>query len=196
MANWADVIYNITAIYVASFNVVTNTYGTPALVKYGQQLNYEWESDTDEIKAYGQFVAALGIPTKATGTLMMASLNFDAMAIMTGLTPADSGSTPNRQKKVLWLTGGSGTPYFGCIAAYVADDGGNEVIGFPKSKLETYPGFTQEQNQFNVPELTFNAYAPSTTKRMAMKSIAYETLTAPPTDQSGFQAFFAEMLDS
>src|SRR5690606_11975984 len=101
-----------------------------------------------------------------------------------------------RQKKTLWTTGGAGTGYFGLIAAYVADDGGNMVVGFPKAKLGTFPGFTQEQNQFRHSEIPFNAFAPSTLKRIAMKSIAYETLTAPPSDQSGFQAYFDECLDS
>ena len=134
MPEYGDVIYNITSMYVAALQS-DNSYGTPSYIDYGQQLSWEYESDEDEIKSYGQIVEKLTIPIKATGTFMQASMDLASFAILTSNSASESGSTPNRLKTVDILVGGAGLPYFGIVAAFAAPSGANMLAGFPKAKL-------------------------------------------------------------
>ena len=189
MPSYGDIIYNITAMYVAALGA-DNSYGTPALVEYGQDFTYEYTADQDEIKSYGLIVEALAIIIKATGTLKEASLNIASKEIMTGSSESESGSTPNRVSILDIQVGGAGLPYFGLIVAG-ASVVGNVLVGFPKAKLETWPSFTIEQNKFRMGEAKVNMFAPSTVIRKLVRTKKYETVTNPPTDAEGFDTFFS-----
>jgi len=194
MPEYGDVIQNITAMYVAALGS-DNSYGTPALIDYGQQLSWEFESDTDEIKSYGLIVESLAIPIKATGTLVQASMDLASFAIMTSNSSSESDSAPDRVKTVDVQVGGSGLPYFGIIAAFASPSGANVIAGFPKCMLETVPGFNVEQNTFRVAEVSINMFSPSTTIRKVSRYKKYETAAAIPSDASGFDTFFDGMFD-
>ena len=194
MPSYGDVIYNITAMYVAAL-ASDNSFGTPALIEYGKDFSWEYAADTDEIKSYGMIVDTLAIITKATGTLKEGSLNMDSKSIMTATSESTAGSTPNQITTIDFRAGGGGLPYFGLVIAG-ASVIGNIVAGFPKCKLETIPSFTIEQNKFRMGEAKVNMLPPSTTIRKLSRILRYETVTAPPTDASGFDTFFSGMFDA
>lgn len=190
MPSFGDIIYNITDMYVAP--LTGSTYGTPARVEYVSSLSFEFETDEDTIKAYGLTVEKLSVPTGITGTLAEASLNWSAASVMTGMSEASSGTTPNAVKTLDMLMGGAGLPYFGLIAAYASLEG-NALLGFPKCKLGSLPAFTVEQNVFRTAEISMMMLAPSTTVRKALRLRKNETAASVPSAQADFQAFFAGM---
>lgn len=189
MPQYSEVIYNPTAAWVAQANADT-TFGTPVNVDYIQQVTFEYESDTDEIKSAGQFVESLAVPTKATGELSQASLDFPGMSVITGYGNTNFGATPNQYGIMNILTGGAGLPYFGMIVAYASTNGGNLLVGFPKMKLETVPGFTVDQNTFRIGTANFNAYAPSVVIRQVVRYRKYETAAQIPQTAQDFEDFF------
>ncbi|GEM_PF-2501118 len=192
MPEYGDVIQNITSMYVATLGS-DNTYGTPSYIDYGQQLSWEYESDTDEIKAYGLIVESISIPIKATGTFMQASMDLTSYAILTSNTASESATTPDRVKTVDQAVGGAGLPYFGIIAAFASTNGSNVIAGFPKAKLSTIPGFSVEQNTFRTSEVGIEMFAPSVTVRKVSRYKKYETAANIPATPSDFDTFFSGM---
>lgn len=191
---YAEVIYNPTAIYVASLtDAVAGTYGTPQLIEYGQKFEFDIESDNDEIMAYGLTVEALAVPKKATGTLTQAAMNFAAIAILCGFTNNSYLTTPNRYNIMDINVGGSGLPYFGVIVSYAATNGANMLAGFAKAQLDTVPGFKVDQNKFRIGEAKINGYAPNTQIRKVVRLKGNETAATVPTTGVTFGAFFSGM---
>lgn len=189
MVAYSEVLYNITEAKVALL-ANDNTYGTPVAIDYLQTLTFEYEADTDEIMSGGLIVETLAIVKKATGEVSNAAMNWAAMAVMCGLTAGDYGTTPNQYGVMDFAVGGAGLPYFGLIMRAEATLGGNVIIGFPKAKLQTYPGFEMDQNKFRLGSAGFDAVAPSTTVRKAVRVKKNETAGSVPTSAADFLAFF------
>lgn len=191
---YGDIIYNIVGIYVAPLtNDVTGVYGTPAFIERGMKLSWDYTSDEDEIKSYGQVTDALTIITKGEGTLDDAAMNFDAVVAMTGVSQSSSGSTPNASTLMKVTTGGAGFGYFGMAAAYAATGGANLVVGIPKCMLKTFPAFTSDQNKFRTSSIGIKFFSPSTTIRELVKYTKNETAGALPSTAGAFNAYFAGM---
>lgn len=194
MPEFGEVIYNVESIIVAALQS-DNTYGTPAIIEYGQELIWEFEADNDELSGYGMTVELLAIIRKAMTTLKKGSLSSDARTILTGMSQSTSGTTPNQIATHDVVMGGSGLPYFG-VVFQGASVFGNVIGGAPKCKLETYPKLGIAENKFSIHEAKLNAIAPSTTIRKAFRLKRYETAGSIPTDASGFDTFFSGMFDS
>lgn len=193
MPQYAQVIKNITGIYVASLKS-DNTYNTPAYVEYGGDVSFEFEMDENELDAYGMTVESLAVVKKATGSFQDGTFNFAVLKEMVGggswSSQSESGSTPNRYQVGDVLAGGEGNGYFGMIAAFAGTNGSNMLVGFPKAMLGQFPAFDAGQNEFRVTEVDFNAYAPSTAIRKAVRFKRNETAASIPTTANDFLAFF------
>jgi hypothetical protein len=174
MPQYSEVTYNVTEAYVAALTV-TNTYGTPVPIDYIGKFSFTVESDTDELMSAGQIVETLAIPKKNTGELSQGSLDFNAMAVLCGYTQGNYSTTPNQYAVLDMLMGGSGLPFFGLLVAYASTLGGNVLVGFPKAKLQTVPGFEADQNKFTVRTAGFDAIAPTTTRRASARIRRQET---------------------
>ena len=187
---FGDVIQNITGINVASLDSV-NVYGDPEFIVYGEKLTYEYESDEDDLKTYGQVAEKLTIPTKGVAVLEEGSLNWPALVAMTGFA-INSGSGYEEMDA---LVGGEGMPYFGVIVSYASINGANMLAGFPKCKLTNMQSFNAEQNQFRVGELNFEFFAPSTVIRKLSRTRRYEVAESIPSTAAAFLAYFDGMFD-
>lgn len=175
MPQFAEVIYNPTDLIVAKLNN-DNSYGTPVRIDYFEKVAFDFEADTDEIKAGGLIVEALSIATKVTGSMDNGALNFAAMSIIQGDTPpAVYGTTPSQYQYLDITVGGAGNPYFGLIVQYASTLGGALLACFPKVMLTKKPGFDIDQNKFRVGSAEFGAYAPSTISRRVARLLKYET---------------------
>ena len=190
MSLFGEVLYNPTELWVAKLNA-DNTYATPVLVDQLQKITFQFEADTDALKAYGQVTELLSIVTHGSGTLEQASLDYAAMTAMTGLTAAASGSTPNQASTMDFTTGGAGLPYFGWIGAFAGLLGANVIIGAAKCMLDQYPAFTMDQNKFRMGSAGFRFVSPNTTIRKALRARRYETAVASPASSANFATFFS-----
>lgn len=190
MPQFAEVIYNPYAAYVAALNL-DNTYGTPVQIDYLGKLSFQFEHDQDELMSGGQIVEKMSIAKKATGELTQGAMNFAALAIMIGETAADYGVTPSQYSILDARTGGSGMPYFGLIVAYAATNGANMLAGFPKAMLQTVPGFDVDQNKFRIGSANFDAVPPSQNVRKVVRMRRYETAASIPTTANAFLDFFS-----
>lgn len=193
MPQFAEVIYNPTDLIVAKLNN-DNTYGTPVRIDYFEKVAFDFEADTDEIKAGGLIVEALSIATKVTGSMDNGALNFAAMSILQGDTPpAVYGTTPSQYQYLDVTVGGAGNPYFGLMVQYASTLGGAVIVGFPKSMLSKKPGFDIDQNKFRVGSAEFGAYAPSTISRRVARVLKYETAPTMTLSSAYMQGFFNGM---
>lgn len=196
MPQYGEIIMNVTGIRVATLNA-DNTYTTPAYVEYGGDISFEVEMANNELSAYGMIVESLAVAQKVTGNFVDGTFNFDVLAAMLGAgtfnAESESGTTPDRYRVANLLMGGAGNGYFGMIASLAAKDGANVLVGVPKAMLETVPGIAVAQNEFRTTDVGFNAYAPSTSIRRALKIKRNETAEAVPATANDFGAFFAGM---
>jgi len=175
MPQFAEVIYNPTDLIVAKLNN-DNSYGTPVRIDYFEKVAFDFEADTDEIKAGGLIVEALSIATKVTGSLDNGAMNFAAMSIIQGDVPTSVyATTPSQYQYADITVGGAGNPYFGLIVQYASTLGGALLACFPKAMLSKKPGFDIDQNKFRVGSAEFGAYAPSTISRRVARLLKYET---------------------
>lgn len=157
---FGEVSYTLKKLIVASYNIVANTYGTPAVVADGQMMVSEPEADTDKMRGYGVFTRGLAVPIGATVTFKAGGIDIEALKIVAGATVTTTGTAPNRIRKVTLPAGGAGLPYFGVIGVSATDDGGVAVIGLQAVKLDTVPRYEAngEENKFNVMETTGYAF--------------------------------------
>lgn len=192
MPSYGDVIYNPYEAFAAAL-LPNLTYGPPSRVDYMGKVSFEYESDTDELKSGGMIVETITIPTKVTGEIEQGSLDYITWAIMTGFGAAEYSTTPNRYYRSTVKLGGEGLPYFGLIIAYAALSGANLLVGFPKVKLDTVPGFDQEQNKFRLSNSNFSGLAVSTSNRGAVVYQKNETAkSVPATSAAAFLDFFSQ----
>lgn len=190
MPQYGEIVYNPTDSWIATYDPVAGEFSLPVRVDYIQQVTFEYESDTDEIKTAGLIAESLAVITKGTGELSQASLDFAGMTVLTGYGSTEFNTTPNRYSVQDIVVGGEGLPYFAMITSYAATNGANALVGFAKMKLETVPGWTVDQNQFRIGSANFNAFPPSTTYRKAARIVRYETAAIVPQTAEGFLEFF------
>ncbi|MBZ0293565.1 MAG: hypothetical protein K8L99_13440 [Anaerolineae bacterium] len=195
---YGDILYNPNGLVVAALNDVAKTYSTPVVIERFGDLDFEFTVDEDEIKSGGLFTDALRVPTKVTGTLRDAALNWTALTAMAGIVSesVNGSSSPDAVRQLDYIFGGEGLGYFGAIAAVAGTNGSNALIGFAKSQLGTYPSFSMAQNEFRRAETPIHVYPPSTTIRKGIRVRVHETATSIPTSQSAFQAFFSGLFDA
>ncbi len=185
---FGDVVYTLTNLVVArlkadlTYDVVSRSLGL------GSQLSFEVQSDTDKLRSYGMVARMLAILTHLEGTIAAGAIEADALWILTGHNTTSSGSAPNRTGTVDVLAGGASLPYFGAVGSFASEDGANALVGLRRCMLDTFPGWTVEENKFRVAETKFSAMPIDTTSRKLHRIRRYETVAAIPGD---LNAFFA-----
>ncbi len=182
--------YSVSEARVAGFSFATEQYASSVALNYLQSVSFEPEHDTDELMNLGAVERMLSVLTKVTVGLKMGGLDWTALAEMTGMANADSGSGATEQKLNEFEGGGGGLPYFGLAVALPTDDAATVLHVYLRLvKLETYPAISPEMNKFMIPELKGTAarlrLAAGTTFKIAslkMRPVG----TALPTDFSAW----------
>jgi hypothetical protein len=189
---YGEVMYTLSGIIIARYNIVANTFGTPVVVDDGQMAVFEPEADTDKMRGYGQHTRGLTVPIGSKVTLKAGGIDYSAYEVMSGATITDSGSTPNQVRTVDTLAGGAGLPYFGVIGVGETDDGGKFVCGHKAIKLDTIPKreFNGETNKFMLWETAGYSF-PQNNKIDRIKVYESAAGWVVPTTGAEFLAFFA-----
>jgi hypothetical protein len=193
---FGEVIYLCTNIIVASYNSVTDTFGTPISLAVGQMLTVEPEADTDQLRTYGVVGDVLSVPTGAKITLGAGAIDRDALGAIGGAANYTSGLTPNRVVTTDWKMGEDGElPYFGAIGTARGTNGVLVAVGIQKAKLNVQPKYTLDgkENKFNLLEI--EGYAAPVERSniwMGVRTKTYETASdfTAPADATAFKAFF------
>jgi hypothetical protein len=146
-----------TAVF--SYNITTDTYGTPAGWAGGQMFMAEPEADNDQLREYSVKTRLLSVTVGSKGKVKGGGLDFSSVNILCGSPFGEYYSEPNRTRIMDDVAGGAGLPYFGALAVSATDDGGIYVQGLRCMKLNVLPAITHdgEQNKFSISEV--EAYA-------------------------------------
>lgn len=193
---FSEVIYLLTDIVVASYNSVTDTFGTPVSLAEGQSFMIEPEGDTDKLRGYGVNKEGLSVPIGAVVTLGQGTIDRDALVVLAGVSSYLSGLTPNRVVTMDYKAGGDGElPYFGAIGVAKATNGGLVAVGVQKVMLDTQPKWTLDgkKNAFVLQETKGYAFPVTrSSELMLIRTKTYETASnwTAPTDAASFKAFF------
>lgn len=193
---FGEVLYLLTDLIVASYNSVSDTFGTPVSLAVGQLLSIEPEADNDQLRNYGVKSDLLSVPVGAKITLGGGAIDRDALVAIGGAANYTSGLTPNQVVTTDWKAGEDGElPYFGVIGVA---RGLNSVVvaaGIQKCKLNMQPKYTLDgkENKFNLQEI--EGYASPVERSnvwMLVRTKTYETasLWTAPASGSDFKAFF------
>jgi hypothetical protein len=192
---FAEVSYTLSKLAVAAYNITANTYGTPATLALGQEMDVDSEADNDKLASYGRNIRLLSVIKGGVIKLGTGGISFAGLVIVAGITSAESGSTPNQARKATFPAGGAGLPYFGAIGESPTDDGGIEVVGLQACKLDKYPSrkYDGKTNKFNMTD-TDGSFVPVDIAGVAVAMVirTYETASdwTTPTTGPGFLAFF------
>ncbi len=147
---YGEVVFSLVQMRLASYNIVTDTFGTAVELPEAQTLEFSFETDTDAIKAGGYLQHLLAVTTHATLKLSSAGVPFEALAILSGASNNSSGTPPNRTRRLNVGAGGSGLPYFGVVGKLVGEQGDDLHVGLPVCKLDGVPSWKAEQNKFVI----------------------------------------------
>jgi hypothetical protein len=192
---FGEVSYTLTDVIVASYNDVTNTYGTPAALASGHTVSIEPEGDNDKLMGYGVTTGMLSVVRGATLGFGAGGIDFSVMAIVAGLSTSTSGTGAQRVRKVLYPAGGEGLPYFGMIGVAATTNSGYAAVGLQCCKLDSHPKWTLDgkENKFNVSEV--GGYAmpiqiSSVYYLIVAKEIEDKTTWNAPATGGAFLTFF------
>lgn len=189
---FGELAYTLKSLIVASYNPVTDTYGTPEVVADGQLIVGEPESDTDKLRGYGVYTAGLSVAIGAKVSFKAGGIDFSALQIITGITNSVSGASGSQIRRAKFTAGGNGLPYFGVIGVGAIDGGGVAVIGFPKVMLDMYPKYelNGETNKFNIWETAGYAFTPQgSTFFYVLEQHETSATWEAPADGTEFKAF-------
>lgn len=198
---FAEYIYSPTSIYVAALGSNSQAdYGTPAFLGGVENIGWEYQSDTDQAKQYGQVTDGLTIPTHGTFTASVVRFQWEVQPIIlgnAGSSTLNSGDSPNERHRIVIKTGGEGLPYFGLIMTLAARNGGLVVASYPKVMLDNIPAFTLDQNQFRRGDMPMTIFTPSEIIKEMMWIDGFETAAdfTMPTTAGGWNTYFASFFD-
>lgn len=157
---YGEVIFSLTDLTVATFNVLTGVVGTGVDLPEQQTLEFGFEADTDRIKATGAYRHKLTVITHGVFTLAAAGIPYAALATITNMTRTSSGSAPNRQQTGRFQVGGAGLPYFAIAGKMVGEQGDDLHVGLICCKLDAPPKWKFEQNKYAISECKGECISP------------------------------------
>ena len=149
---YSETPFTLVDLQIASYNILTATYGTPISLDEAQMLEFSPVADNDQIMAGGRLRHLLTVSTHVEFKLSQAGIDFDAYNILTGMTNASSGTTPNRSRRLTGSFDGTPLPYFGLVGKILSEAGADVHIGLPVCMLDSIPGMKFEQNKFVIGE--------------------------------------------
>jgi len=151
--SFGEVPFTLVDLQIASYNILTGVYGTSRSLDEIQTLEFTPVADTDSIKAYGRLKHLLSVQTHVEFKLSQAGIDFEALAIVGGMTNLSSGATPNQKGELTASFDGSSLPYFGLVGKVQAEGVSDLHIGMPVCMLDVLPGLKFEQNKFVMAEV-------------------------------------------
>lgn len=193
---FAELSYTLTDCIVAAYNKTANSYSTPIALADGQMIEIEAEADTDQLRSYGKKKALLTVTIGAKIKVGAGGVDFDAFAVMTGMSNYTSGLTPNQKRTTRVSAGGAGLPYFGVIGVSATDDGGLAAVGLQCCKLNAFPKFMLDgnENKFNMSETEGYAVPVAVSGNDELMQIETYELAAnwtAPNSGANFLTFFS-----
>lgn len=133
---------------------------------------------TNELRGDDQVVSVASRMSKAEWELEAGGIDLDALAIITGWTVTESGSTPNQQEE-LQFDGGDCNPYFKVYGKALGDDCDDDIhVLLYKVKLLDMDGKLQDGEFFLT---SCSGVAVDDGTNGVIKIIQHETATALPT---------------
>lgn len=175
--SYGEVPYTLVDLKVASYNILTGTYGSPFSLDEIQTLEFTPVADNDQIKAFGRLRHLLSVSTHVEYKFSQAGIDFEALATIAGMTNASSGTTPNQSGTLDAEFDGESLPYFGLVGKILAEAGADVHIGLPVCMLDAIPGLKFEQNKFVMGEASGKAIARESDNK-AIKILRHETAGA------------------
>lgn len=172
---FGQVAFSLTGVKIFPYDPVAGTWSTGVDLEYVNVLEIKPEADSDEIMSGGMVVETLAVPTKATGKMTFAALNFNAYSALFGVTPASAGAT---NKSVKMVAGGRGNSYFGMIGKLLGVGTADAHVGFGKCMMMSHPSIKVEQNKFILPEMEVVMIAPDSSTGIYYKINTNSTDTA------------------
>ena len=145
--------FTLEALYIASHNRASDTYGIPYGLEADQIIEVDPQADTDMMRDSGQVTRGLTVVTHATITLTQGGMDFVALGILANGVSGQSQFKPE--------AGGDGLKYFGAIGVARLDGGEVMAIGLRSCKLDTIPPMKLDgqANKFNVSDMKGKAFA-------------------------------------
>lgn len=190
-SEFAEIAYTLSDCIVASYNPTANTYGTPAALAHGQMVEVEPEADQDKLRSYGAYARGLSVMIGAKLKVKHGGIDFNVLAIWTGMSNYTSGLTPNQVRTSDVDAGGAGMGRFGLIGVAETDDGGRIAVGLRNCLLDAFPKWTLdgESNKFFIGDMSGYAFAVS---GLLIRAKTYETASGwtAPTTGADFLSFF------
>ena len=192
--DFGEVSFNITGIAYCGLAADGTHTGTVAQLTYGQEFTIDVDHDTLELMAYGRVVEYINIAKKIEYELSGGAVDYSALAIATGWTLIEGGTTPNQYRYTGIELGGSGTPYHAVIMSLAGLYGANTHIGLPRASAP-FPSMTVTQNEFVVGSISGVSLASINAnitdyadQGLVIKN--WETANALPASSSDFDTFF------
>lgn len=193
---FAEVNFNIDAIYLMAYNATANTYsGSVVNIASPQIFKIEPEHDTDKLPGAGMNLRGLSVPKGAKVTIEAGGLDRTAFAVLTGNTVSTAGTGSNEIATIREAAGGAGIGYFGAICAGPTDDGGMLTAGLQMVKLDKNPElmFEGKESKFNMWSCEGYAFPVQVSSVYRLRVIKFHETAAdftPPTDAASFLAYF------
>lgn len=157
LRGYSEIVFGIVDLRIATYNILTDTFGTAIEVPEAQGIEFSFIADNDSIKATGAMRHLLSVITHAEFKFSKAGFPFAALAAMTGASNASSGTTPTRTRRWSANAGGAGLPYFAMVGKLVGENGDDLHAGLAVCKLDTIPSWKAEQNKFVIKEASGKA---------------------------------------
>jgi hypothetical protein len=158
---------------------VTNIGGTvQADFPVAQTLTFRVRVRSGELSGDDSLVAVVSFVEAAEIQFGEGGVDLDAMAIMTGISTAVSGTSPS-EKTTLNFDAGDAMPYFKLYGRSLGDNGDDLHVKFYKVKLNSAPEFSLQDGQFVVTNLS--AIGVSDGTNGILDIVQNETATTLPT---------------
>lgn len=146
--------YDIVELWIAANNL-DGTFGTPFMLPSCDLFSVKINVKSAQARGNGRITAIASQIESAGGTLRNASITQAIYATMWGKASLQSGTTPNRQKRL--ALGSERAKWFGILGKSLAGDDGDTHIFLPYVRCVEAFDFRFEYNAFTVPEITVMA---------------------------------------
>ena len=159
-------------------NVLTGeTPGASVDIPGAQALEWNVESDSDELRGDNQAIAVVRNPKTVTGSIRIAKINLTALAALVGGTVATSGSTPN-QITSLEESSAAPTRYIQLVGQANSADSNNSAyrITIYKALITGGPNESMSEGEWSTPTMDFQAVAIASGNLLKRQN--YETAVA------------------
>jgi hypothetical protein len=182
--------YSVNKVAVATWNPITEQWGTPQSVQNIQTISFVPEHDTDELKILGAVEELLSVLVSAMVTFQFGGIDWTALTIMGGMDDASSGGDTHINA---YEAGGEGMPYFGLAYSIPLKGGAEMHMYVPKCQLTKNIPLEFDMNKFATPSIDAKAVRlrlADNTLYQVGKTREKSTATALPTN---FNTAFASL---